>query len=64
MHERDEEEDGVNLDVVRRHEQPREEIRIYMNPPVGRGDGDPFRILDPGVKTSRDPGTRMFFSVI
>ncbi len=48
MYERDEEEDGVNLDVVRRQEQHREEIRIYMDPPVERGDGDTDR--DTGEK--------------
>jgi hypothetical protein len=29
MYESDEEEEGVNLDVVRRQEQPREEIQVY-----------------------------------
>ncbi len=40
MYESDEEEEGVNLDVVRRQEQPREEIRVYMDPPIERADGD------------------------
>jgi hypothetical protein len=40
MYERDEEEEGMNLDVVRRQEQPREEIRVYMDPPIERADGD------------------------
>jgi hypothetical protein len=34
MYESDQEEEGVNLDVVRRQEQPREEIRVYMDPPI------------------------------
>jgi len=41
--EDEEEEEGVNLDVVRRHEQPSEEIRIYMDPPIERADGDTDR---------------------
>jgi hypothetical protein len=40
MYESDEEEEGVNLDMVRRQEQPREEIRVYMDPPIERADGD------------------------
>ena len=40
MYESDEEEEGVNLDVVRRQEKPREEIRVYMDPPIERADGD------------------------
>jgi hypothetical protein len=40
MYESDEEEEGVNLDVVRRQEQPREEIRVYMDPPIERAYGD------------------------
>ncbi len=30
----------MDLDLVRRQEQPREEIRVYMDPPVERADGD------------------------
>jgi hypothetical protein len=40
MFESDKEEEGVNLDVVRRQEQPREEIRVYMDPPIERADCD------------------------
>jgi hypothetical protein len=40
MYESNEEEEGGNLDVVRRQEQPREEIRVYMDPPIERADGD------------------------
>ncbi len=34
------ESDEVNLDVVRRQEQSQEEIRVYMDPPIERADGD------------------------
>jgi hypothetical protein len=40
MYESDKEEEGVNLDVVRRQEKPREEIRVYMDPPIERADVD------------------------
>ena len=40
----------VNLDVVRRKEQPPTEVRVYMDPPVERGDGD----------TDRDTGQKIF----
>ncbi len=40
MYESDEEEEGVNLYVVRSQEQPREDIRVYMDPPIERADGD------------------------
>jgi hypothetical protein len=30
----------MNLDVVRRQEQPQKEIRVYMDPPIERADGD------------------------
>jgi hypothetical protein len=40
MYKSDEEEEGRNLDVVRRQEQPPEEIWVYMDPPIERADGD------------------------
>ena len=52
MYESDEEEEeGVNLDVVRRQEQPREEIRVYMDPPIERADGDTDK--DSGEKKNK-----------
>jgi hypothetical protein len=42
---------GVNLDVVRRQEQPREEIRVYMDPPIERADGDTDK--DSGEKKNK-----------
>jgi hypothetical protein len=51
MYESDEEEEGVNLDVVRRQEKPREEIRVYMDPPIERADGDTDK--DSGEKKNK-----------
>ncbi|MFN9907751.1 MAG: hypothetical protein ACK56F_16760, partial [bacterium] len=51
MYESDEEEEGVNLDVVRRQEQPREEIRVFMDPPIERADGDTDK--DSGEKKNK-----------
>jgi hypothetical protein len=39
MYESDEEEEGMNLDVVRQ-EKPWEEIRVNMDPPIERANGD------------------------
>ncbi len=41
----------MTLDVVRRQEQPREEIRVYMDPPIERADGDTDK--DSGEKKNK-----------
>jgi len=63
MYESDEEEEeGVNLDVVRRQEQPREEIRVYMDPPIERADGDTDK--DSGEKKNKvEKNFKKYYSV-
>jgi hypothetical protein len=54
MYESNEEEEGVNLDLVRRQEKPQEEIRVYMDPPIERADGD----------TEKDSGKKIIKNIV
>jgi hypothetical protein len=54
MYKSDEEEEGVNLEVVRRQEKPWEEIRVYMDPPIERADGD----------TDKDSGEKKIKNIV